>query len=234
MKSRNARVTLALAALLAFGAGCDDDNSPVSPQPTANLRILHASPDAPAVDVLVDGQVVAANVPYKAYSQYLSVSAGARNIKVRATANPGLVVIDVTPSLDANTDYTVIARNLVATIEPWLLVDDNAAPSAGQIKLRLVHAAPGAPTVDIFVTAPAADLSTATPTLTDVPYAAASNYLAVPAGTYRVRICPANTTTVAIDSGALTLAAGQIRTAVAVDSPSGGSPFGAVVLPDRN
>jgi hypothetical protein len=39
---------------------------------------------------------------------------------------------------------------------------------------------------------------------------------------------------VAIDSGALTLTAGQIRTAVALDNTGGGGPFGAVVLPDRN
>lgn len=225
---------LPMVALLGLAAGCDDDAVAPVPVQEARVRVLHASPDAPAVDVLVDGQVVLTNVPFKAASPYLAVPAGARNLRVRATANPSLVVIDVTPTLAASTDYTVIARNLVASIEPWLLTDDNTAPAAGSIKLRLVHSAPGAPTVDIYVTTPGADLGVSTPTLTDVPYAAASNYLAVPAGTYQVRVCPANTTTVAIDSGALTLAAGQIRTAVAVDSPGGGSPFGAVVLPDLN
>ena len=232
--NRGIKLATSLMLLLALGAGCGDD--PVNPPPVENarVRVLHASPDAPAVDVLVDGQVVLTAVPYKAYSAYLTVPAGARNLKVRATSNPSLVVIDATPTLAADTDYTVIARNLLATIEPWLLTDDNTAPASGQIKLRLAHGAPGAPTVDIYVTAPGIDLGTVAPTLTDVPYAAASGYLAVPAGTYQVRICPANTTTVAIDSGALTLAAGQIRTAVAVDAPGGGSPFGAVLLPDRN
>jgi len=225
---------LPVVALLALGAGCSDDTVTPAPVQEARLRVLHASPDAPAVDVLVDGQVVLTNVPFKAASPYLSVPAGARNLRVRATANPTLVVIDVTPTLAASTDYTVIARNLVASIEPWLLTDDNTAPTAGGIKLRLVHSAPGAPTVDIFVTTPGADLAVSTPTLTDVPYAAASNYLTVPAGTYQVRVCPANTKTVAIDSGALTLTAGQVRTAVAVDGPGGGAPFGAVVLPDLN
>ena len=225
---------LPVLAMLGLGTGCDDDTTPAAPIQEARVRVLHASPDAPSVDVLVDGQVVLTNVPFKAASPYLTVPAGARNLRVRATGNPSLVVIDVTPTLAASTDYTVIARNLVASIEPWLLTDDNAAPAAAQIKLRLVHSAPSAPAVDIYVTAPGADLSASTPTLTNVPYAAASSYLAVPAGTYRVRICPANTPTVAIDSGALNFAAGQIRTAVAVDNPGGGSPFGAVLLQDRN
>ena len=231
---RSLRLALPVLALLAVAAGCGDDDNTVAPVQEARVRVLHGSPDAPAVDVLVDGQVVLTDVPFKAFSPYLTVPAGARNLRVRATADPSLVVIDVTPTLSAGTDYTVIARNLVASIEPWLLIDDNTAPASGQIKLRLVHSAPGAPTVDIYVTAPGADLDVATPVLADVPYGAASGYLTVPAGTYQVRICPANTKTVAIDSNALTLAAGQIRTAVAVDSPGGGSPFGAVLLADRN
>lgn len=235
MKKRSITVAAALLALLAFGAGCNDDD-PTSPPVTqqARVRVLHASPDAPNVDVLVDGTVVLNNVPFKGYSSYLSVPTGARNFKVRATADPSVVVIDVTPTLAANKYYTVIARNPLSTIEPWLLIDNNTAPASGKIKVRLVHGAPGAPTVDIYITAPGADLATATPTLAGVPYAVASDYLEVAAGTYQVRVTPENTKTVAIDSGALTLNAGQIRTAVAVDAVGGGAPFGAVVLPDRN
>jgi hypothetical protein len=237
MNKNRVAASLALLAVLALGAGCNDDN-PTSPTKSttqqARVRVLHASPDAPNVDVLVDGAVVLNNVPFKGYSAYLSVPAGARNFKVRATANPSLVVIDVTPTLAANKDYTVIARNMVSTIEPWLLTDNNASPASGKIKVRLVHSAPGAPTVDIYITAPGADITAATPTLAGVPYAAASDYLEVPAGTYQVRITPAGSKTVALDSGSLTITAGQIRTAVAVDAVGGGAPFGAVVLPDKN
>ena len=226
---------VALAALVFVGA-CSDDDDPVAPATPSNayVRVLHASPDAPNVDVLVDGTVVLTDVPYQSFSSYLTVPAGARNFKVRATASPSTVVINVTPTLTKNNYYTVVARDPLASIEPWLLTDDHAAPATGKVKVRLVHAAPGAPVVDIYVTAPGADLATSTPVLTDIPYEAASGFLEVPAGNYQIRITPANTTTVAIDSGTLTLTAGQIRTGVAVDAPGGGAPFGAVVLPDRN
>ena len=88
--------------------------------------------------------------------------------------------------------------------------------------------------MDIYVTAPAANLATTAPTLTNVPFRAASSYLEVPAGTYRVRITPAGTKTVAIDVNDVALAAGQVRTAVAVDAPGGGAPLGAILLADRN
>ena len=100
--------------------------------------------------------------------------------------------------------------------------------------MRAVHGAPSAPAVDIYVTAPGADLEAATPALTGVPFGAASDYLTAPAGDYQVRVTPAGSKTVVIDSGTLTLAAGQVRTAIAVDSPGGGAPFELLLLPDVN
>jgi hypothetical protein len=228
------RLFPALALVLALGAvaACSDDDA-TAPEPQARLRVLHASPDAPNVDVLVDNQIVLTNVPFRTASSYLSVDAGARNLKVRVTGT-NTTVIDVTPTLAASTDYTVIARGLVANIGALLLTDNNTAPTAGNVKVRLVHGAPGAGNVDIYVTAPNADLNTTTPTLSSIPFLAVSDYLSVPAGNYQIRITPAGTKTVAINTGTLTLTAGQIRTGVAVDAVGGGSPFAAVLLADRN
>jgi len=228
------RTAIALAAASMIAVGCDDDTTtaPVTPS-EARVRVMHGSPNAPAVDVLVDGQPVLTGVAYPQNSSYLVVPAGARNLQVRV-AGTSTVVIDETTTLQANSDYTVIASGLVVSIQAWVLADDNSPPGPGMTKVRLVHNAPSAPEVDIYVTAPGADLNAATPVLTSVPFAAASPYLEVAAGTYQVRICPAGTKTVAIDSGALALAAGQIRTAIAIDAPGGGTPFGAVLLADLN
>ena len=84
------------------------------------------------------------------------------------------------------------------------------------------------------MTAPGADISMMAPTLTDVPFRGYSDYLEVPAGSYQVRITPTGTKTVALDTGALAVAAGQIRTGVALDAAGGGAPFGAIVLADEN
>ncbi len=228
--TRAPALALALLGALALGA-CDDDD-PASPPATAQLRVVHGSPNAPNVDVLVDGSVALANVPYRTSSAYLGVPAGTRELQVRA-AGTTTTVIDADAPLAAGRAYTVLATGLLANIAPLVLEDDLSAPAAGTARLRLVHAAPGAPNVDVYVTAPTADLATATPTLANVPFRAASAYLQVPAGSYRVRITPAGTRTVAIDVQA-TLDAGQVRTAIAVDAPGGGAPFGALLLADRN
>jgi hypothetical protein len=183
--------------------------------------------------VLVDNSAALTNVAYKAASNYLEVPSGSRNLKVRATGTT-TVVIDQTATLDQGSAYTVIATGRVASIAPLVLTDDQTSPAAGNVRLRLVHASPSAGNVDIYVTTTTADITTATPTLANVAFRVASNYLEVPAGTYRVRITPAGTKTVAIDVNNVALTAGQVRTAVAVDAPGGGTPLGAILLADKN
>jgi hypothetical protein len=107
-----------LEALLAL----DDNTDPTSGN--AKVRVIHASPDAPAVDVYVDGTAVLTNVPYKAISGYLEVAAGAHNIQVFATGTTTSPVIDVTPTLTDGTIYTIIAMNQLSAIEAVVLIDN--------------------------------------------------------------------------------------------------------------
>lgn len=206
--------TTMVAGATVFMAGCGDDH-------VSRLRVVHASPDAPNVDVLVAGKTVLKNVAYQAASDYLKVGSGSRRIEVRA-AGGTQDVIDATVNLTRSKDYTVLAVDKVANIAPLVLTDDNALPASGQIKLRLVHASPTAGPVDIYVGAPGSGVSGSL-TLTNVPFKAASDYLAVPAGSYQVYITPTGSKTVALDSGSLPLTAGQIRTAVALDATGGGT-----------
>ena len=225
-------LTLLLAAS-AMTAACSDDDDNTGPDGEARVRVVHASPDAPDVDVLVDNAEVLGDVPYLAASDYLDAPSGDRNLKVNA-AGTASTVIDADVNLVDGTDYTVIASGLVAAIEPIVLEDDNTAPAAGNARVRAIHGAPSAPAVDIYVTAPGADIAAETPALANVSFGDVADYLEAPAGEYQVRVTPAGTKTVAIDSGTLTLASGQVRTAIAVDAAGGGAPFGLLLLEDRN
>ncbi len=225
-------LTLVLAAT-ALTAACGDDDDNTGPDGEARARVVHASPDALNVDVLVDDAAVLSDVPYLAASDYLELSAGEHNFKVNA-AGTATTVIDADVDLTDGTDYTVIASGLAASIAPIVLEDDNSAPASGNVKVRAIHGAPSAPAVDIYVTAPGADLTDETPALSGVDFGDVSNYIEAPAGDYQVRVTPTGVKVVVIDSGTLSLEAGQVRTAIAVDAAGGGGPFDLLVLDDVN
>ena len=231
MKLKMLSLLFAVGALVS--ACSDDDDNGTGPENSGRVRVVHLSPDAPNVDVLVDDVVVANNVPYLAASEYLDVDAGSRTVLIRATGGTATVLQENITVADGG-DYTVLVGDELANITLDALEDDNSAPGAGNARVRLIHGAPGAPAVDIYVTAPGADLALETPVLTDIGFGAVSPYLEVPAGDYQVRVTPAGTLDVVIDSGTLGLSSGQVRTGIAVDAPGGGAPFDAVLLEDVN
>lgn len=224
---KSTRIVYAVALLTVSAIsfiGCGSSGS-------AQLRALHASPDAPNVDISVNGTSVAKNVPYETATSYLKIKEGKTEVQVFPTGTT-TAVLDYTFTAANKSYYTFLAANKVASIQTLFFTDDNATPPSGDFSLRLIHGAPSAGNVDIYVTAPGAALGT--PTLTNVAFTASSGYLNEPAGSYEVRITPTGTQTVVIDTGSLTFAAGQVRTAVALDPVNEVGPFQAVVLDDLN
>jgi hypothetical protein len=96
-----APISLAVAADVG-GFILDDIATP------AEVRVIHASPDAPAVDVIVNDDFanpVLANVPYPTFSGYLSLAPDTYNFKVTAAGNPGAIVIDADVDLEGRDSY---------------------------------------------------------------------------------------------------------------------------------
>jgi hypothetical protein len=221
-----------LSAITFILMGCNNDGD----TPTAQVRVVHASPDAPNVDVLVNDKVELADVPYKGVSSYLTVnSENDPNFKVNATGT-STTVIDATPDLQEGSQYTLLAVGELsgAGIEPLLLTDDTAAPAAGFVKVRVLHASPTAPVVDVYVTAPGADISMLSPTLTGVDFKAYSDYLEIPEGDYQIRVTGTTSKTPVYDSGTVPLGAGVTYTIAAVTTTTGLSPISLLVLTGDN
>ena len=199
----------------------------------AFIRFVHASPDAPNVDILIDGKSVATNVAYAGSTNYLEVHDGSRHIQVNATGT-ATTLIDVNQNLNKGAYYTGLAVGEVSdsSLTGLLITDDHSAPQSGQVKLRVIQASPTAGAVDIYVQAPGT--LAANPTVTNLPFKSVTQFASVVAGSYEVFVTTTGTTTVVFDSGGVAYTAGQVRTAVLLDAPGGGSPLTATVLKDLN
>lgn len=181
------RTLLTAAAALAIGGTAFAD---------ANVRVIHASPDAPAVDVLVNGGNVPAftNFSFGQAVGPVSVPGGSYDIDVVPTGGmpPGVIDVDGLALMD-NTDYTIAAIDTLANISPLVLVDDNTL-DPNNARIRFVHASPNAPAVDIT-------LSDGTVLFagTEFGNAASEGYLSVPGGSYDLQVRLAGTDTVVLD-----------------------------------
>jgi hypothetical protein len=230
---------LAIAPVLmavVLAAGCDDDDDDVTFQPAQlALRVLHASPDAPKVNVIVDGDAVLEGVDYKTGSAFRDLDEGSYDIAVEGIIPGGnATVIDLPDTnLDGDTDYSVIAVGKVgdATLEPLVIANPQEPLGAGNIRAQVVHAAPGAPAVDVYVTAPGADLGAETP-LGSFSFKEELGPVEVPAGDYQIRVTLAgDAASVVFDSGALPLDAGADLLIVAVENTgTGDAPISLVAL----
>lgn len=130
---------------------------------TSRVRVLHASPDAPAIDLYPGGGTtpLITNLAYRQASAYLDVPSGTIRFDVRpagAASSTTPVLTSPLLTLQPNESYTAIAAGLLAPpsgqqaaqgLRVVLLQDNFAAPAANQGRVRLFHATPDAPAVAV-------------------------------------------------------------------------------------
>lgn len=98
--------------------GCiDEPNPPVLDRITSEVRFVHAVPDAPAVDIWVDNDVLVSGVSYKGASGYLTVNSGNRFFRVvPAGQDTSNAVFRRQVSVRSLTKMTVSFSNTVSDI----------------------------------------------------------------------------------------------------------------------
>jgi hypothetical protein len=226
------RKYLSMFFMVVFGvtvfAACSDDENTVAPvQETALVKVIHASPDAPGVDLLVDNMVAGTNLTFPNNTGYLSVNSGTRNVKVNVTGT-STTVIEANLPIMTNKNYSVFAVNAVANLEPIVLEDDLSTPASGKAHVRFVHLSPDAPAVDITLT-------DGTVVFGDYIFKEASAFTPLDAGTYNLQVRLAGTSTVVLDLPNIALTAGKIYTVFAKGfvAGTGAQSLGAQIIVNK-
>jgi len=116
-----------------------------------SVRFVHASPDAPAVDILLDGAPVAQALEFGDVTEFAAVSPGDHSIQVvPAGEEANAALADQT--LDAGSDqaYTVAVANLLNEIEIQTFQSNLDDLPEGQSRVRMVSLSPDAGELDAF------------------------------------------------------------------------------------
>jgi len=203
-------ITLLLASAVA-AAGCSSATGDPG-QPNAAVRVINAT-EGP-IDVIIDGRTVAAGLPLASVSSKLEVSPGTHQLQLQpVTGNP------VSLSVEPGTGDIVTAaayQGTQSSMDATVLVDTGAIVPAGRSKLRVVHLASTANSVEIWRSQP--DFQTPVHIMTPFPYQATSPYLQSTPGSWEVFVTASGTSTKLATTGPVQVPSGERRTVVLLDS----------------
>jgi hypothetical protein len=228
-------VTLAALAAALVVLGCGPEVIGPRNSEIARLRLASASPDAGALDLVVNGKTVAQAVGSTAASAPAMLEPGPATGEVRSSGT-ATVLASVPLALAAGKSYTVLVAGpreaLTAMVSvdtgsgvppvpppgpPVPPVDSGTAPPpiTDAVRFRIVHAAPHAPPLDPYLLPAGAPLDTL-PTLQPFAYGslALTADLVRSPGHYVVEFTEAGTTHVVLQSADIDAVAGELLTVV--------------------
>ena len=160
------------------------------------IRIAHASPDAAAVDVLVNGQVAErfTNLAFRAVSHYIFLRPGNYLFQVVPHGQKTPVILSYNTTInDPLSPFTLAITGPSASVKSIVYSDDKVPPRRGYSALRFVHVSADAPAVDIRI-----DGQTK-PIFTNVAYGQATAYQELPRGDVKVQLLQTGTSTVLLE-----------------------------------
>ncbi|MCH8501655.1 MAG: DUF4397 domain-containing protein [Aliidiomarina sp.] len=240
-------LSASVAALLL--AACNSSSSPETPQPNPpqpptpppagefELRVHHASADAPAVNITVNGDNFLEGVDYQVSSGLAVVEEGNYEVGVDAILPDNSTVTVIGPlslDLEADTRYDVFALGRVddETLEPFIVANDVSTVGDGNARLQVLHGVPVDLTVDVYLTEFGADLSAEQPAAT-LAYKDHTGQVEVAGGDYQIRITVAgDADAVVFDSGEISLPAGAdlfVTATPSVGANSGERPIALLI-----
>ena len=219
MKSISLKLFSALSAMILF-ASCDkkdnndDDNNQDENQ--ARVMVVHASPDAPGVDLYVDNKKANATaLTYPNNTGYINVNEGTRNIKV-TLAGSTTPLYEVAVPFTAQTKASIFAYNRVTSPGLFMVTDQLNAPASGQVHIRFFHLAPDAPAVSVGTVSN--NTFTAIPAFSNRSFenqstaTANQGFTSMAAGNYTFEVRNASNNAVVFTTPSITLQAGKIYT----------------------
>ena len=184
----------------------------------AAVRISHASPDAPAVDIWVNGEVAVFDLAFGEGTDVISLPGGSYDVAVTPAGSTDLeadAVISATLDLVGGEGYDVVATGNLDSIGAQVYPLDLTALDEGTSRIRFVHASPDAPAVDILLNGSVA--------IEGLEFPNASVFLEVPAGSYDVQVAVSETGDIAIDAPGVALEAGTVYTVMAIGEVGNGT-----------
>lgn len=201
----------------------------------ASLTVVHAAPFAPSTDgtsvtVSANGMALAENFVFGDFAE-LEVPAGDYDLAVTPTGASDPAITGMVTLADGMS-YTVLAvgDDVRQPLDLQVIVDGSPMPAAGNLALRVIHAAPFAKALEDTEVSIRTAGGTVVNGLVGIPYGGNSGFFELPAGSYDLKVSSNDGSTNLIDPLEIALLEGEIVTLIAVGDGQN-QPLGILAIP---
>ena len=216
-----AAASLGVALLL---SACENVASYTQP---SLVRVIDASYIAPAVNVEVEGTVLAANIGQGTITSYGTLPASSDAPIVVTAATGGAALVTTNGTLLAGHQHSVFLTDNGAaptSYEVTVLEDQQTAAAGGHSAFRFLNQAPKTGAVDIYMVPSGTTLANTIPLVSALPVGSTAGYISLTSQTVNMVITPTGTITPKYTSAPLALTGGEVRTVLIVDTQLTSNP----------
>lgn len=175
------------------------------------VRVFHAAPQAPNVDVYVNDQMVFSNLAFGDFTRYVYLDEGEYNVSVYLAGQKDRPVINQMVDVPSQQIFTIAATGNLDNLGLLVIPDKvSKSPSQNYSSVRVIHLSPNAPGVDILV-----DGDTL---FEDISFGEGTDYVDLNPGTYNVNVV-LNTDKNVVLPLKVTLNPDKIYTIYIIDNP---------------
>jgi hypothetical protein len=168
------------------------------------VRIFHASPNAPEVDIYIDGQLFAQGLGFTGMSDYTYLEEGIHTIEVHPAGDETTVILSKMIDVPDNRIFTIAAVGNLENLELLLIEDDiDEIPSPKESTIRIVQLSPNLSEVNVS--------ANENMLFNNIKLKQDTDYIKVPSGNYTFNISPSDDENIALSSN-LNLKANRIYT----------------------
>jgi hypothetical protein len=220
---------LSVAALVALGlalglSACENVASYTQP---SLVRVIDASYIAPAVNVKVEGTLLAENLGQGSITPYGTLPASAAAPIDVTAATGGAALVTTTGTLLAGHQHSVFLTDNGAaptSYEVTVLEDQQIAAATGHSAFRFLNQAPKTGPVDVYMVPSGTTLANSVPLVTALPVGATAGYTSFTSQSVTMIVTPTGVLTPKYTSQPLALVGGEVRTVLIVDTQLTSNP----------
>lgn len=227
VNSRNTGPILPPCAYLPAELPCMRQRFQVTRQPFSYLRLFHAVPGAPSVDVYANNSLMASGLPYKGFTEYLQIVPATYHIQVFRAGTTGPVLLDTLVEVPGQSINTAAVVGTPSSMSVRTFFETVVQIPPGQLYLRFANLVADGPDMDLV-------LSNGTELFGDVSFGMATNYTQIPAGTYVFHIQQSGTDRRLLYVPNIQLQPGRFYTIYTVGRMDGTVPLQVLIPLDGN